>query len=324
MAALVGVAMTSCDDVLVENVNPDVAHRNTCQLGLPVLVFYASQTNYDHAEYYVYLSQCLTTMGKSQTGTYAYKSGWQFLTMNRHPMWRRHFYDIGVNGKELVENSREIGSPNFELISRTIQLMSTQLTTDCFGDMPRSEQYLSNSPHYDSQASIYEYMFQEADDLIKMYEDPSITDAEGNQQITKSMDRIYAGDLNKWKGLVYAIKARLLLRNIPNVDRSAATCQRIIDTAQKAIDCWRSGDLLYGPWFGNEPRYVFDGGTGESSAQWSSAQPKINSWESRDNQLSTAVPSKFFIQDCMGVINPGKELTQGYWDRENGYGSDPV
>ena len=114
-----------------------------------------------------------------------------------------------------------------------------------------------------------------------------------------------------------------MLRNIPNVDRSAATCQKIIDTAQKAIDTWRSGSLLYGEWFGNEPRYNFDGGTGEASAQWSSAQPKINSWESRDNQLSTAVPSKFFVQDCMGVINPGNEMEQGNWDRENGYGSDP-
>lgn len=323
LAALMGVAMTSCDDVLKENVNPDVAHRNTCELGLPVLVFYAGQTVYDHAEYNVYLSQCLTTMGKSQTGTYAYKSGWQFMTMNRHPQWRRHFYDIGVNGKEMIDNSREIGSPNFELIARTIQLMSTQLTTDAFGEMPRSEAYQSNSPKYDSQASIYAWMFQEAEDLIAMYEDPAVVNAEGNKQITQTMDRVYGGDLNKWKGLVYAIKARLLLRNIPNVDRSAATCQRIIDTAQKAIDTWRSGDLLYGAWFGNEPRYNFDGGTGESSAQWSSAQPKINSWESRDNQLSTAVPSKFFIEDCMGVIDPGNEMKQGYWDRENGYGADP-
>lgn len=323
MAALMGVAMTSCDDILHENINPDVPHRNTCQLGLPVLVFYAGQTVYDHAEYYTYLSQCLTTMGKSQTGTYAYKSGWQFLTMNRHPQWRRHFYDIGVNGKEMVDNSREINSPNYELIARTIQLMSSQLTTDAFGDMPRSEAYLSNSPKYDSQASIYAWMFDEAEELIRMFEDPAVVNAETNQIITQDMDRVYGGDLNKWKGLVYAIKARLLLRNIPNVDRSAAMCNKIIDAAQKAIDCWRSGDLLYGPWFGNEPRYNFDGGTGESSAQWSSAQPKINSWESRDNQLSTAVPSKFFVQDCMGVINPGVELTQGFWDRENGYGADP-
>ena len=39
LAALLGVTAVSCDDVLYENVNPDVAHRNTCSLGLPVLVF---------------------------------------------------------------------------------------------------------------------------------------------------------------------------------------------------------------------------------------------------------------------------------------------
>lgn len=323
LAALVGLATTGCDDKLKENVNPDIAHKNTAELGLPVLVFYASQINYDHAEYGVYLSQCLTTMGKSENGSYAYKSGWQFLLMNRHPQWRRHFYDIGVNANELIRNSQEIGSPNYELIARTIKLMSTQLTTDCFGDMPHSQAYLSNSPTYDTQASIYADMFREADELIALYEDPAYSAPENNITITETQDRVYAGDLQKWKGLVYAIKARLLLRNIPNVDTSAARCREIIDAAQKAIDTWRSGNLLYGPWFGNEPRYNFDGGVTESNAQWSAAQPKINSWESRDNQLSTAVPSKFFVEDCLGVIDPGNEMKQGFWDRENGYGSDP-
>lgn len=324
LAALIGLASTGCEDVLNDNVNPDTAHGNTAELGLPVMVFYANQTVYDHAEYYIYLSQCLTTMGKSQTGTYAYKSGWQFLTMNRHPQWRRHFYDIGVNGNELIKNSRSLGSPNYELIARTIQLMSTQLTTDAFGDMPRSEAYLSNSPHYDTQASIYAWMFQECEDLLALYDDPDVVNNPNNQLITPKMDRVYGGDLSKWKGLVQAVKARLLLRNIPNIDRSTATCKKIIDAAQAAIDTWRSGDLLYGEWFGNEPRYVFTGGTGEQNAPWSQAQPKINAWESRDNQLNSAVPSKFFVQDCLGVINPGVETTQGvYDDRTNGYGADP-
>lgn len=324
MTALVGLLSTGCDDTLKENVNPDVAHKNTCELGLPVLVFYASQINYDHAEYNVYLSQCLTTMGKSQTGSYAYKSGWQFLLVNRHPMWRRHFYDIGVNGREMVANSQEIGSPNYELIARTIQLMSTQLTTDAFGDMPRSEAYLSNSPTYDTQASIYRWMLdEEIPALLAMYEDNSIVNSPTNLPISVTQDRVYAGNLNKWKGLVYAIQARLLLRNIPNVNTSPATCDKIIAAAQNAINTWRSGDLLYGEWFGNEPRYNFDGGITESNAQWGPANPKINSWESRDNLLSSAVPSKFFVEDCLGVINPGVEMTQGYWDRENGYGNDP-
>ena len=323
MAAAVAVMATGCDDTLKENVNPDVPHENTCELGLPVLVFYAGQVNYDHAEYGTYLSQCLTTMGKSQTGSYAYKSGWQFLLMNRHPQWRRHFYDIGVNAKEMIENSQKIGSPNYELIARVTRLRSTQLTTDMWGDMPRSEAYLSNSPKYDTQASIYKWMFEEADELIKLFDDPAYVAPENNVTITEKQDRVYGGDLNGWKGLVYAMKARLLLRNIPNVDCSAAVCNNIIQTAQKAIDTWRSGNLRYGEWFGNEPRYNFDGGVTESNAQWSSNQPKINSWESRDNQLESAVPSKSFMETCLGVIDQGNEMKQGYWDRENGYGSDP-
>lgn len=324
LAALVGLFTTGCDDTLKENVNPDMAHKNTCELGLPVLVFYASQTNYDHAEYGIYLSQCLTTMGKSQTDTYAYKSGWQFLTMNRHPQWRRHFYDIGVNAKEMIKNSQEIGSPNYELIARTIMLMSTQLTTDMFGDMPRKEAYLSNSPHYDTQASIYDWMLnEEIPALLAMYDDAEVVNNPSNKIIDKKQDRVYGGDLSKWKGLVYAVQARLLLRNIPNVDTSAGTCQKIIDAAQKAIDTWRSGSLLYGEWFGNEPRYNFDGGVTESNAQWSEAAPIINSWESRSNLLKEAVPSKFFVQDCLGIINPGSEMGQGTWSTQNGYGTDP-
>lgn len=324
MSALVALAGASCNDVLDENINPDAAHANTAELGLPVVVFYASQINYDHSEYNLYLSQCLTTMSKATKGTYPYKEGWEFLSINRHPMWRRHFYDIGVNVNELIKNSQSLGSPNYELIARTIRLMSTQLTTDMWGDMPRSEAYLSNSPRYDTQASIYAWMLDEADELLTMYNDPDIAQSEGNHRITETMDRVYSGDLNKWKGLVQAVKARILLRNVPNVDRSAATLQKISDAAQAAIDTWRSGDLLYGSWFGNEPRYYYvENGVGESVCPWSAAQPVINSWESRANLLTTAVPSKFFIQDCLGVINPGSESNQGYWDRENGYGCDP-
>ncbi len=323
LSLLLGMAAAGCEDTLYENVNPDRAHVNEPRKGLPVLMFYANQVVYDHAEYYVYLSQCLTTTGKSQTGSYPYKQGWNFLTINRHPQWRRHFYDIGKNANVMIETAQSIGSPNYELIGRTIKLMSSQLTTDAFGDMPRTEAYMSGSPKYDTQASIYAWMFQEADELISLYENEEWTNAPGNQDITVAEDRIYGGDLKMWKGLVYAIKARLLLRNIPNVDVSSAKCQEIINTAQKAIDTWRSGDLRYGAWFGNEPRYNFDGGTGEQNAPWSDAQPIINSWESRKNELTSAVPSKFMVQDLMGVINPGKETSQGVWDRENGYGCDP-
>lgn len=137
MSVLAGVMTTGCVDMLDDNENPDKAASITAEVGLPVVVYYAAQTNYDHAEYNVYLSQCLTTTGKSATGSYGYKSGWEFLTMNRHPQWRRHFYDIGANVNGLIKNADAAGSPNYTLIARAIRLMSTQLTTDAFGDMPR-------------------------------------------------------------------------------------------------------------------------------------------------------------------------------------------
>lgn len=330
LSLLLGLAMSSCEDTLSENVNPDVAHTNTPDLGLPVVVFYAQQVVYDHAEYNVYLSQCLTTTGKTQTGSYPYKQGWEFLNINRHPQWRRHYYDLGANIVGLVKNSGSSTS-NYSLIGRAIRLMSTQLTTDVFGDMPLfeaqaySDMYGNEllTPRYETQEAVYKWMFEEADALIALFEDESVVNNPENKQIDITQDRVYAGDLNKWKGLVYAVKARLLLRNIPNIDRSPAMCQKIYETAQKAIDAWRTGDLMYGDWFGNEPRYNFDGGSGEQNCPWGPVQPVINSWESRGNLLTSAVPSKFFIQDCMGVINPGSETKQGAFDGGNGYGADP-
>ena len=325
---LLALGATSCEDVLDDNVNPDRAHAITAEVGMPTLVFYAQQTVYDHAEYYNYFTQFLTTGGKSSIGAYSYKCEWEMLTMNRHPQWRRHFYDIGVNAKNLIANSQEIGSPNYELIARAIRLMSTQLTTDAFGDMPRSQAYLSNSPAYDTQASIYAWMLEEADELIGLFENPQYTQNDGNQPITHSMDRVYDGDLEKWKGLVLAVKARLLLRNLPNVDRSAGTCQKIIAAADAAINQWRKGDVLYGSWFGNEPRYYFDGGTNEQNNVWSVSKPIINSWESRRNLLDEAIPSRYFMVDVLGISAPDNDRYTGSYNGGvsssfQGYANDP-
>jgi len=315
-----------CNDMLDENVDPDKPHSIDAKVGLPTIVFYAQQVVYDHAEYYAYFSQMLTTGGKSSVGAYSYKCEWEMLTMNRHPMWRRHFYDIGKNCVNLVENAQQINSPNYELIARTIKLMSTQLTTDAFGDMPRSQAYVSNSPAYDTQASIYKWMLDECDELIAMYENPEITQATTNQEITFKEDRVYGGDLEKWKGLVYAIKARLLLRNIPNVNTGTEVCNQIVAAADAAINQWRKGDLLHGAWFGNEPRYKWDGGTNTQNAVWSVAQPIINSWESRGNLLGSAIPSKWFMVDLLGISKPTDPAKCGMYNGErahDGFANDP-
>lgn len=301
LSLLISFMGASCEDWLYDNVNEDAAHEVLPQQVLPVVLFYSAQLQFDHAEYGAYLTQTLTTGGRNQTSSFAYKSGWgDFLTMNRHPQWRRHFYDIGVNAKEIIDEAHEAQAWNLELIGRTLRLMSTQMTTDLFGDMPRSEAYESNSPHYDTQESIYEWMNQEIEELIGMYEDPTYTKAATNIPIDQSIDRVFAGDLNKWKHYTYALKARLLLRKLPNWENNAATCQAIITAVNRALEGWE--DVLY----------RFDGGNGAQNSPWGEAFGSTEQgglgWEGRGNMLNSAVPTKYFMENILGVFESHNNL----------------
>lgn len=301
LSLLISFMGASCEDWLYDNVNEDAAHEVLPQQVLPVVLFYSAQLQFDHAEYGAYLTQTLTTGGRNQTSSFAYKSGWgDFLTMNRHPQWRRHFYDIGANAKEIIDEAHEAQAWNLELIGRTLRLMSTQMTTDLFGDMPRSEAYESNSPHYDTQESIYEWMNQEIEELIGMYEDPTYTEAVTNIPIDQSIDRVFAGDLNKWKHYTYALKARLLLRKLPNWENNAATCQAIITAVNRALEGWE--DVLY----------RFDGGNGAQNSPWGEAFGSTEQgglgWEGRGNMLNSAVPTKYFMENILGVFESHNNL----------------
>lgn len=301
LSLLISFMGASCEDWLYDNVNEDAAHEVLPQQVLPVVLFYSAQLQFDYAEYGAYLTQTLTTGGRNQTSSFAYKSGWgDFLTMNRHPQWRRHFYDIGVNAKEIIDEAHEAQAWNLELIGRTLRLMSTQMTTDLFGDMPRSEAYESNSPHYDTQESIYEWMNQEIEELIGMYEDPTYTEAATNIPIDQSIDRVFAGDLNKWKHYTYALKARLLLRKLPNWENNAATCQAIITAVNRALEGWE--DVLY----------RFDGGNGAQNSPWGEAFGSTEQgglgWEGRGNMLNSAVPTKYFMENILGVFESHNNL----------------
>ena len=282
--------LAGCEDFLDVNVSKDSPTTITVDQALPTACFYAAQVIYDHAEYSVYLSQALTTSSKSQTGVYAYSQGWEFLSMNRHPQWRRHFYDLGANINEMFRAAEKIDSKNFILIGRTIMLQSTMLTTDVFGPMPRSNAYTSTSPTYDTQEAIYEWMYQEADNLVALYEDSTWTNNPANIPITAKMDRIYAGDMKKWGLYAKALRARLWLRKLPNWENTPAVCNHIVEMVN---------DILNDPdW--EEPHYKYPGGTNEQNCPWGPSAPIINSWESRGNRLATSIPSKFFAYAILG------------------------
>ncbi len=296
---LVVLGFTSCEQWLDINTNPDKPTINTVDQALPIVLYYSAQLNYDHAEYGVYLSNALTTGGRAQVNTTAYKGGWEFLSMNRHPQWRRHYFDIGTNNKILLELAAEQGARNYELIGRTLRVHSTLLTTDAFGDMPRSNAYTSISPTYDTQEDVYKWMEEELDALLALYDDPEWISNAKNPTITEKQDRMFGGDLEAWRAYTKALKARLLIRKLPNWDNTATSCAEII----AAVD-----DALSDPGF-VEPLYRYSGGSGEQNSPWSTVNYAINAWESRANNLDKSIPTTFFAYAILGAYDSPKAST---------------
>ncbi|SHE33781.1 Starch-binding associating with outer membrane [Mariniphaga anaerophila] len=288
-------AFSGCDDFLGDNRDPDGTDQVPVDQIMPVVLFYTALENYDHSEYGAYLSQCLTTAGKSQTGSHAYRSGWEFLGMNRHPQWRRHFYDVGSNAKELLRFAEEENSMNYVALVRLLRLLSVQQTTDAFGDMPLTEAYMSASPKYDTQESIYEWLETETEALIQLFDGPEVTQAT-NRPMGQNVDRVFAGDMGKWKQVLLAVKARILLRDLPNLNTGSAGA--ILTAAEQALSNWV------------DPRYKFDGGSSvEKNCMWGRNNKPVNSWESRSNDLLSAIPSKYFIENMMGFDPATGEFT---------------
>ena len=283
------IFLAGCDDFLGDNRDPDGVDQVPVNEIMPVILFYTALQNYDHSEYGTYLAQCLTTGGRSQTGAHAYRSGWEFLGMNRHPQWRRHFYDVGTNAKELLRFAQEENSVNYIALTRLLRLLSVQQTTDAFGDMPLTDAYMSSSPRYDTQESIYAWMKNEADELLRLFDSPAVTQAT-NRPMGKNVDRVFSGDMVKWRQVLLGIKARILLRDIPNMNPGNAPA--VLTAAETALSGWV------------DPRYKFDGGSSvEKNNMWGKNNKPVNSWESRSNDLLAAIPTKYLVENIMGY-NP--------------------
>ena len=308
--------MNSCEEWLDVNTSPDQPTSVTCDVVLPALLFYSTQNVYDCAEYGIYIAQSLTTTGKASTSSYPYKNGWGgWLTANRHPQWRRCYIDVGVNSTYLIEDAEKKNARNYILIAKTLRLHSLLLTTDLFGDIPVRETFAyaasvedrAGSPKYDHQSYVYQYIQSELEDLIELYEDPEWINCPTNGVIDEKQDRMFAGDLGKWRAFTKALYARVMLRQIPNQDLSK--CQAVIDAVDAALNdpSWA------------EPIYKFDGGTAEQCCMWGPTQPKMNlGWaQARENLLTSAVPSEF-MASILGFYPGGINFARSFEVIDNG------
>lgn len=273
------LSLNSCDKFLDVNEDLDSPYTSTPNFLLPSVIANMATSIYDHGETDAYFTQQVATL----SGYHREKDRWDYLTAHRIPQWRRHFHDISVNAKHVIQSAQRENSTNYEGIANIIYAFSCLNSTDMFGDMPFSESLDGNpAPKYDEQKFIYSESIKILDDAIELLTN---TDLNTCRKITNKEDNIFGGDINKWISFAHAIKARALLHLTPNVNTDYDI---IITEVNLALSNWN--DVL------------FNYSTGDKSAlqlnQWGPSKSKPD-WDYRANYLDKSAPSYFSLIEVL-------------------------
>lgn len=202
-----------------------------------------------------------------------------FLTeLDNETDWS-NIYKTGVNLNQII---KQFGDkyPYYSGMAKILLAMNMGYATDVWGDIPFSEAFqgVNNfSPKYDSQQNVIAQ--------IQSYLDSAITDLSkpesANLGLPAGDDIFYAGNIDKWKKLAYAIKARYALR-LTQREGSTVAAQKALNYLQNSFTS--SSDNLVAR---------FDGGNNQ------------NLWFAFDNQRSGYMSmGKYFIDLLKNTSDP--------------------
>lgn len=124
--------------------------------------------------------------------------------------WSFYVYPNMLNNlNTMIVQARAGGHNQYVAIGKTLTAYTLAITTDVWGDIPYSQALdIENTlkPVYDSQEKIYESIQGLLDSAIYYSNQTPSAVAPGPD------DYIYGGDMDKWRKLMYMLKARYYLR----------------------------------------------------------------------------------------------------------------
>lgn len=159
---------------------------------------------------------------------------WNFQDYYNGPM---------INLKQMIDIAEQDGNiPHYAGIGKTLLALALGNVTSLWGDVPYTEALqgsLNLYPTYDDQKSIYENIQLLLDEAIVDFE------SENPGMEPETDDLFYAGNIEKWKQTVYALKARYYLhlsKRTSDLDYNPA--QEALSAVENAYQS-SSDDLVY-------------------------------------------------------------------------------
>lgn len=199
--------------------------------------------------------------------------------------WKTLYTGALVNCKLLMD---KLGSqsPNFKGMVQVLYALNIGQATDMWGDVPDSDALKGLSqnytPQYDAQQTVINNMQFMLTDAVNNLKQP----AGANLFAPGSYDYMFQGDVEKWLGAAYALKARYANRlSKKNASQSATDALAYLDSAYA---------------------HGFTSSASDANAIFGEKGNENNQWYAFENQRGYVKMGKFFID--MMVMNNDPRL----------------
>lgn len=241
--ALAALSLASCSENLLDDINKDEAHSGLNVVNAKFQITDAEiATVYNtlcgsYAWYVSSFTEQEFGTGNNQlknveirkvaemAGSTVFNNEWNSTYSN--------LFNI-ANIRKKCESGVNVGQYDLLGMAETLEALNWGVLTDLHGDVPFKECFSDiAAPKIDSQKDIYDHVFELLDDALVNF------DKGGNK--AASQDVIFGGDLDKWKGLVHALKARYLLHTY-GVNKTNALLNSVLTEANQAIELWADSE----------------------------------------------------------------------------------
>ena len=205
---LLSLGLTSCNDFLDVNVDPNKPNNTTAQVDNRVpwiqrmYMYSAGITNYRTSMIAGVLYSTNGTHGPAATT-------WNFAAGTTTSSYQTWFVETAANLNDLYDKAKAENAYHYMAVADIYHALGFMEMLDCYGEMPYTEA-LGNSPvpAYDDGKTIFNGCLAKVDEAIQLLQQEQPATA---TPLSKG-DLMNGGDVQKWLKLAYGLKARYLLK----------------------------------------------------------------------------------------------------------------
>lgn len=210
---LLGVSMTSCEDYLDINNNPNFPTEATLSTLFPsAAITTISQTGYNGMLLGTMWMQ-YTTQGNT-TNQYNTTCNYSLTTASYNALWTNAYANTLPDLKQVIEKAEEEGAWHYWMMAKVLMAYNYHILTDLYEDIPFTEavqpKEFPNPKYDDSKTVVYPGILAMLDEAIAKKADAAAALGAGK---TVKDDFYFTGNVNKWVSFAKSLKLKIMMRD---------------------------------------------------------------------------------------------------------------